>query len=406
MSRFTYSAVMSSGQRVSGLMRCQDRHQAISQLVGRGLHPVAVEPAEDGKWTLGRLRKEVFNRVGTAALAVFTRQLASLLKAGLPMMRALETLRQQCENRRLAEVTEDLAATLSREGSTLADALENHPRIFTPVFRSLVRAGEEGGHLVEVLNDLARYLGQSARLRGQVIGAFIYPSFLTLLGAMAVFVLMTFVIPRFQELFQGLGQNLPRPTQMLIAASDFLSAWWPAVLGVVGTVPLLAFLALRKARSRRAIDWLMLRCPVLGKMFLKLELARISRALAALLAGGVRIIPALRIVGATARNAVVRASFEPITQRVAAGESLGEAMARTGVYPPLLLNLVRTGEEAGELPEMLGELSTVYEEQAEAAVTSAVRLLEPLLIVSMGLIIAGIISAVMLPIFQAQSLVE
>jgi general secretion pathway protein F len=288
----------------------------------------------------------------------------------------------------------------------LADALEDHPGVFNPLYSSLVRAGEEGGNLVGVLEDLARYLGQSARLRGQVIAAFIYPLFLLLLGATAVFVLMSFVIPRFQELFRSFGQALPAPTRALIAVSGFLSAWWPAVVAAIGAGVVALVLALRRGGFRKRSDRVLLALPVLGRMFLKLEMARIARTLGALLSGGVKILTALRITGRTVRNQAVRATFPPMVDHVAGGGSLAAAMEQTGLYPALMVNLVKTGEETGRLSEMLAELSAIYEDEAERAVSGAVKLLEPVLIVSMGIVIASIIAAVMLPIFQANVMVE
>jgi general secretion pathway protein F len=239
-----------------------------------------------------------------------------------------------------------------------------------------------------------------------VIGAFIYPSFLLLLGATAVFVLMTFVIPRFQDLFRAFGQALPWPTQALIAVSGFLSFWWPGVLvailvAVVGTAVIL-----HRPSLRKRVDRMLLRLPVLGGMFLKLEMSRIARTLGALLKGGVKILPALRITAQTVRNQAIGASFATISDRVSGGSGLGAAMQEVKLYPPLVINLVSTGEDTGRLPEMLTELSSIYEDEAERAIAGAVKLLEPLMIVTMGIVIASIVAAVMLPIFQANVMVE
>jgi general secretion pathway protein F len=383
-----------------------DRREAARRLVDKGYHPLSIEPVGGDAWGWSRLRRRVWGRVTTTELAVFTRQLASLLKAGLPMVSALGTLKRQSESRRLVGVIEEVLETLSLEGSTLSAAMEDHGEVFGPVYRSLVRAGEEGGDLVEVLEDLAGYLGQSARLRGQVLGAFIYPLFLLLLGVVAVGVLMSFVIPRFQELFRSFGSSLPAPTRALIAVSGFLSVWWPVVLGVLAGGVLAVAGALRRVGFRRRWDRFLLRVPVLGRMWMKLEMARIARTLGALLRGGVGILSALRTTSGTVGNQAVRATFGALADRVAGGGGLAEAMEAAGLYPPLMVNLVRTGEETGRLGEMLEELSGIYEDEAQRAVSGAVKLLEPVLIVSMGVVIASIIAAVMLPIFQANAMVE
>jgi general secretion pathway protein F len=269
-----------------------------------------------------------------------------------------------------------------------------------------VRSGEEGGNLADVLNDLGKHLARSARLRGQVLGALIYPGFLLLLGATAVFVLTAFVIPRFQELFESFGQDLPRPTRLLIALSSFMSTWWWAVLAGLAAAMLSAWGLLRRAAVRLSADRLLLRLPVVGPMFLKVEISRIARTLSALVGGGVAILSALRITGETVRNLAVRATFGPMISGVSTGQAVATAASKAGLYPPLMINLIRTGEDTGELPEMLTELAGIYEEEAERAVSGAVRLLEPALIVVMGAVITGIVAAVMLPVFQANAMVE
>jgi general secretion pathway protein F len=406
MQHFRYEGVLPDGSRTEGQLKCRDRREALQRLLSRSCHPLSLEANDDGNRSWERVFRRLFHRVRTAELAVFTRQLASLLKAGLPMAEALATLGQQCEQRRLTEITEDLGETLSREGHSLAEAMDDHPEVFSRVYRSLVRAGEEGGHLVDVLNDLSRYLMQSARLRGQVLGAFIYPVFLLLLGAAAVLVLMMFVIPRFQELFAGLGQALPAPTRGLIFVSDFLAAWWWAVLLVLAGGGILLGWLLRRPAVRKRLDGWLLHWPVLGKMFLRMEIARIARTLGALMHGGVSVLPALRITGQTVRNRAIQATFESMIAGVTVGETLATMVQKAAIFPTLMVNLIRTGEQTGELPSMLSELSDLYESESERAVSGAVKLLEPLLIITMGGVIAGIVAAVMLPVFQANAMVE
>lgn len=400
MVRFTYTAVLESGRRVKGTVKSATRREALAQLVGRGFHPLAIDPA-DGPLAARRFSLETFRRVSAGQVAVFTRQLAALLKAGLPIVEALRTLRGQSEGAALKSVIGDVVDTLSREGGTLADGLDNHPRVFDAVFRGMVAAGEESGNLPTILANLAEHLAKRAKLRRQVLSAFIYPIFLVLLGGAAVFVLVSFVIPRFQELFESFGQTLPVPTQVLIAVSNFMSQWWPGVLGGLIAAVVLIFAVIRKPAVRRNVDRAMLKLPVLGAMFTRIETARISRTLAALLGGGVRILGALRITGETARNQAIRASFPAMINGVSNGEPLAAVVGKAELFPPLMINLIRTGEETGELPEMLRELAEIYEDEAERAIAAAVKLIEPILIIVMGGIVAAIVAAVMLPIFQA-----
>jgi len=406
MATFSYSAVLESGRRVKGTIHSRTRRDAIEQLLNRGCHPLSVDSASDGRIGFQALSRRISERVSVSSLAVFTRQFASLLKAGLTVVQALSTLRRQSHRKHLIRVIQDLEESLSREAGTLADALDRHPRVFDAVYCGLVRAGEEGGDLEEVLRNLAGHLTRSARLRGQVLGAFLYPIFILVLGAAAIFVLMTCMIPRFQELFFSFGQTLPWPTQVLIAVSNFLAVWWWAVLLALAAAIVMVLVALRRPTIRTRFDRHAVRLPVVGTMFLKLEIARIARTLGTLLASGVRILESLRITGRTARNLAIRATFSDMVEGVSGGETLATVVERTRMYPPIVINLIRTGEETGELPDMLMELSGIYEDEAERSVANAVKLLEPTLIVLMGGIIAAIVAAVMLPVFQANVMVQ
>ena len=404
--RFAYTGIMAPDRRVSGTLKSRNRLDALRQLLNRGCHPLTIEEVEEDALSVERLATRFLRRVSVSDLAVFSRQLAALLKAGLPLIKALNTLRRQSANRRLARVIQDVEETLATEGGTLADALDEHPRVFNSVYRGLVRAGEEGGSLIEVLSDLAGHLSRSAKLGGQVRGAFIYPAFLLCLGVGAVFILMTFVIPRFQYMFTAMGHQLPWPTRVLIAVSTFMASWWWGVLIAVATAAALAVGTLRRPVVRKYLDRSLLRLPVLGPMVLKLEIVRIARTLGALLTGGVQVLEALRITGDAAKNLALRDTFPTIIKDTSGGEPLADGFQKSGLYPPLMVNLIKTGEDTGELPAMLTELASIYEDEAERAVGVAVRLLEPLLIVTMGGVISAIVAAVMLPIFQTYSLVQ
>ncbi|MAE63710.1 MAG: hypothetical protein CMJ18_05515 [Phycisphaeraceae bacterium] len=406
MLKYHYIAVMPSGERVDGVLSSRDRHEALRRLRELSYHPISLVPADEARTDVRHLLRDGWRRIGTTDLAVLTRQLSALLQAGMPMLEALQTLRRQSANPRLAAVIGEVEQTLSRDAGTLADALDQHPRVFDGVYRGMVRSGEEGGNLAEVLDDLAASLSRAARVRGQVFAAFLYPAFLLLLGAAAIFVLMSFVIPRFSDLFESFDQRLPRATEMLMAVSSFLDAWWWAVLAAVLAGSAAAAWAVTRPSVRRPCHLALLRAPVLGPMCLKIEIARIARTLGVLLGSGVVLLDALRIAADTVSNVVLRESFESMARDVSGGQDLAHAIERTGHYPPLVVNLVRTGEHTGRLPEMLSELSEIYEDESQRAVTAAVKLLEPVLILVMGLVIAGIVAAVMLPVFQTSAMIS
>lgn len=405
MSRFAYAAVLETGRRVEGVVRSRSPEEATRRLLEMGYHPVRVEEVDGDGESSRRPWRRVLRRVSTTDLAVFTRQLGTLLRAGLPMLQALGTMRKQCASPALAAVVESIEESLVQDAGSFSDALDEFPDVFSPVYRGLVRSGEESGTLPDVLVNLAKHLGASARLRGQVLGAFVYPAFLVVLGTGAVFVLMTFVIPKFEELFRSFGQNLPWPTAALIVTSHFMAAWWWALLAGIAAAGLLARLALRRPALRERFDRRLLALPFFGAVVLKVEVARVSHTFAALLNAGIPILNVIRVTRETARNLAMRRTFDVMLEGVSSGDTLAASMERAGIYPPLVVNLVRTGEDTGELPEMLREVASIYEDEAERAIIATVKLLEPLLILVMGGVIACIVAAVILPIFRANTMV-
>jgi general secretion pathway protein F len=389
---------------VQGTIRSHSADEAVRKLVEMGYHPLHVREAEGQTTRRPRLR-DLFRRVSASDLAVMTRQLATLLKAGMPMLQALSTLHKQSTNPRLASILRDIEETLLQDAGVLSEVLDQYPDVFSPVYRGLVRSGEDSGNLPEVLSNLARHLAASAKLRGQVTGAFVYPAFLLVLGSAAIFVLMTWVIPRFEALFASFGQNLPWPTVALIAVSQFMAAWWWALLLAGALAAAVAYVALRNQAVRERADRRLLRAPLIGQTLLKVEIARISHTFAALLTSGIPILDVIRATRETAKNLAMRRTFDVMYKGVSAGGTLASSMESSGLYPPMVINLIRTGEDSGELPEMLRELAAIYEDEAERTVTATVKLLEPMLILVMGIVIAGIVAAVILPIFQANTIV-
>lgn len=405
MSRFHYAAVIPSGERIRGVIRSSNGQEAARKLLEMGYHPLAIDEAQESGWLRPRVSGGFFRKVSAVDLAVFTRQLASLLKAGLPIVQALRAVEKQSGNLLMSRSIGAIEEMLSQDAGALSDALDEHAHIFDPVYRGLVRSGEAGGNLAEVLQNLAKYLAQSAKLRGQVLNAFIYPVFLVVCGTAAIFVLMSFVIPRFEELFRSFGQSLPGPTRLLIAVSGFMATWWWGVLLAGGAIASLMYAIVRRPYVRKVVDRQLIRIPVLGPMLMKIEIARIAHTFAALLNSGIRILETLQITSETAKNMAVRQSFRAIISGVSAGEPLAATIEKTGLYPPMMVSLIATGEETGELPEMLRELAAIYNDEAERAVTGAIKLLEPILIIVLGGLIAGIVAAVILPIFRANAMV-
>ena len=397
-TRFHYTALRGTGDRVSGSLLASDAREVLSRVKQLGYHPIAIKPQGEHRLTLDQRVRRLLSRTRTTDLAVFTRQLVALLKAGLPIVQALQAVRTQTGRRELQRVIGEVENSLTVGATTLAEALGEHTGVFDAVYVGLVHSGEQSGRLVEVLEDLSAHLSKTARLRGQVMSAFIYPAFLLLIGVTAVFVLMAFVIPKFENLFLSFGQDLPLPTRVMIATSGWMARfWWAVLLGVAAIGLGLAGLR-RNAAVEERLSRMTLAVPLLGPLVTQLEAARISRTLGALLHGGVQIVPALAIVTRTVRNQAIAATLPRVSAKVAAGGPLADAFEASGRFPRLMADLMRTGEQTGDLTGMLQELTELYEDEAERAVGGAVKLLEPVLILGMGLVVSAIVGAVMLPI--------
>lgn len=400
MAQFTYIARASSGELASGVLSARDRHDALRRVLGLGYHPVDVRDAGSGAAQRGRAS------VSNAEVAAFSRRLGALLRAGLAMVPALRAVREQLRDRAMIGVVQDMIVRIEHDASGLSEAMASHPRVFDPVYQGLVRSGELSGQLKTSLDEAADYLTHAHRLRLQVRNATIYPAVLTVAGVASVVALMTSVVPRFKTLFESFGQQLPLPTRVLIDVSTFCSAWWWAVLLAAGALVLAVWSAMRRPSTRLAIDRALLHAPIVGDVLMKIEIARLARTLAQLLGARVPLLEALRLSSKVCRNHALRATFGPLAAGVSDGRPLAACMAEAGVYPSMMLAMVRTGEQTGQLPGMLRELGEMYEHEAEHAVSGAVKLLEPVLIVSLGAVVAGIVAAIMLPVFSASALVS
>ncbi len=332
-------------------------------------------------------------------LAVFTRQFSVMIDAGLPILQCLEVLAGQAQNkvfqRTLTAVRDDVEA-----GSSLAGALRKHPRVFDDLYCNLVAAGEAGGILDTILQRLAAYLEKLLKLRRAVRSALTYPAAVIVIAGIVVWVILTYVIPTFRDLFSELGATLPLPTRIVIALSNFLGRYGWIVLGLLA----LAFFALRRwyktTRSGRwTVDRLLLRTPVLGGVLRKIAVARFCRTMATLISSGVPIIEALEVTAKTSGNAVVEEAVLKVRTEVEAGRGIAESMDRTGVFPAIVTHMVSVGEQTGALDTMMNKVAEFYEEEVDAAVEGFMALIEPAMIAFLGLVIGSIVVSMYLPIF-------
>lgn len=417
MPRFSYSAIeQSTGRELAGVVEAASVEAAAGTLKRRGLAPLAVQPEnrlspqtaaaqtaagparhpgkKRGAMVLGRILSQ-------KELAVFTRQLGTLNKAGMPLLRSLEVLARQEKNKHFQPVIEALAENI-RSGGTLSEGLQQHPKVFDRLYVNMIRAGEAGGLLTVVFERLAQFLEKSVRIRGRIKSALTYPLIIVIVAVGIVSALMVFVVPKFETIFATTlkGQALPLLTQLVIGVSNFLKNH---VLLAIGLVVLLYVAGKFAARSRvgiRVLDTLQLRMPVLGDLFLKTAIARFARTFGTLLASGVPILEALRITRDTSGNVRIGEAITAVHDRVKEGEAVAGPLRATKVFPDMVPSMIEVGEETGALPEMLVRVADGYEEEVDNAVNALTSLIEPLMIVVMAVMVGTIVIALFLPIVR------
>lgn len=403
MPVYEYKALNRKGRKVSGIVTAEAPSAARQRLTREGVFPEHIrEVQSEGKARKGRRRPPLLSlqgRVNPDEVSASLRQLATLISSGLPLMECLHTLVEQTDQRRLKRVLTEVREQVA-EGNPLSRALAEHPAVFGSITVHMTGAGEEGGALDVILLRLADFSERRIRLRKKVETALIYPLFLVMISGVIVVFLMAFVMPKVVGIFEGMDMMLPWSTRTLIWATDALRQWWWALLA--GGVPLLVGAAswLRTDAGRHTWDGIRLRVPVAGKVHRKAVIARFTQTLAILLQSGIPLVKALEIARHAAGNRVVEGALENATRRVGEGQDFAGPLRETGLFPPLVVQLVRAGERSGDLEGMLVKAAERYEEDVEVSLGSLSSLLEPAIILAMGLVVAFMVMAILLPIFD------
>lgn len=403
MAEFRYQAVDSGGEMQRDRIEADDLDQAVALLRDQGLLPVRVEPASQGALAWLQPASSSRRRLGAQRVEQLTRQLARLLRAGMPLDRALSILIGISDD----ELSRDLLAALQDEvrgGRSFADAIERQGRSFSRLYLNMIRAGEAGGSLEVVLERLAEFLERSRKLRESVISAMIYPIILLSVSVLSILLLLTFVVPQFEQLFADAGRALPLPTQIVILAGDLVRDYWWVGLGLGLTLVAAGRRALQQPSVRDAVDHMVLRLPLFGALVLRVEMARFARTLGTLLGNGVALLTALSIVRETLGNTRLIDATDGVAESVRGGRGLAEPMAAAECFPPLAVHMIRVGEESGELQSMLLQVADTYDEEVQTAVQRLLTLLEPILILGLGVIIAGIILSILVAILSINNL--
>ncbi len=404
MPTFSYTARTRTGTKQQGTLTAENRQLAAQQLQERGLQADRLVEKKSGLAMLagGKLNK----RVKTSELLVFTRQLSTIVSAGLPLMQGLDILADQTEDPNFSAIIDQVAQEVEA-GETFSDALRKFPRAFPDLYVSMVRAGEAGGDLDGVLMQLADYLEATEDLKRRIKSAMTYPVVAFSMIVLIAAGLIIWVVPQFAEIFASFGRALPAPTQILINISNFLRTWyaWVVIIGVI--IGIVAFLRIYGSTQsgRYNIDAFKLRLPVFGNLMRKVAISRFTRTLSTLTRSGVAILQALEIVERTAGNEVYARAIRESANSVRNGETLAEPLARSEVFPAMVTRMIAVGEKTGALETMLMKISDFYDSEVRATVDGLTSLIEPILIALMGVVVGSIVVALFLPILQLSSLV-
>jgi type IV pilus assembly protein PilC len=409
MPIFSYRGVTAGGGQVRAEITAPDERAAARQLRSQGIvvQNIAAKRGAGGRLEVGQLPglKALIGGVRGKDISVFSRQFATMIAAGLPLVQCLQTLGMQMERKRFRDIIAKVASDVE-SGSTLSDALGRFPQVFDELYVNLVHVGETGGVLDSMLSRLSTYLEKAQALKHRVQMAVVYPILVMTIAVLVVAFLMIFIIPIFAAFFQNAGVPLPLPTRIVIAISNGVTRYWYIIL-LVWAGGMYGFRAwYRTEAGRLSVDRFLLRAPIFGPLVRKISIARFTRTLSALLGGGVPIIDALRITAKTAGNRVVENAVMAARERVMAGHTLGERLKDSGVFPPMVVQMVIVGEQTGALDNMLAKVADYYEDEVDVAVSGLTSLLEPLLIVFLGVVIGGIVIAIYLPIFKVVTLVK
>ncbi|MCC7493596.1 MAG: type II secretion system F family protein [Fimbriimonadaceae bacterium] len=400
MPLFSYQALDRAGSPADGTVTANDTRAATVQIQALGLFPLEVRAAGGSRdVSLGSSVKRRGRRVKQADLTMFTRQLANLVAGGLPILRTLDALIDNTENARLFEVLSGVREEVAR-GESLAASLGAHPRIFSSLYVSLVSAGEASGELAGVLTRLADFLEQDLERRSQIRAALMYPGLLVTVGGLVIFGMVTFLIPKFRVLFEEVDRALPLTTQLVLAVSDFLRYRGWALALALAVLWFLHRQWLRTPAGRLRWDRWRLRWPLLGRLQHRSATARLARTLATLLRGGVSILDALSQVEGVVDNACLAQALRQIRDGVREGESLGHETRKTGAYPALLAQMMLVGEETGDVEGALNTVADAFDVEVANALKGLIALVEPLIILVMGGVVAVVVFAMLMPIFQ------
>jgi general secretion pathway protein F len=411
MPVYAYKGLSSQGKAVTGIVDADNPKGARQKLRRDGIFPTDVtEEQRKSKAAVAAARTEftlaVFTeRISAPDLALLTRQLATLVGAGLPLVDCLSALIEQVENARIKRMLSQVREQVT-EGTSLADALKGHPRVFTDLYINMVRAGEASGSLDLVLLRLADYTENYAALRDKVRGALTYPALMGTAGGAILLFLLSYVVPKVTKIFTENQATLPLMTTILLAISGFMQEYWWLVVGTIVMAVVAIRLSLRTPAGRLRFDRYTLAVPYVGKLIKKVALARFARTLSTLLTSGITLLSALDIVKNVVSNTVLSQAIEDARSSIREGQSIAPPLKKSGLFPAMLVHMIAVGEKSGELEAMLARAADAYDREVETSVTAVTSILEPVMILIGGGVVLFIVMAILLPIFELNQLVR
>ena len=401
MNTYQYTAKDKDGKTVSGFIDGASDVEVADMLHKKELIVLSIEEAK------GKQVKQVSKgkRIKLDDIVIFSRQLATMIDSGIPLVHALEILSEQCENKDLKDVVIMVRKDIEA-GMSFCDALNKHPKVFSELFINMAKAGESSGMLDDVLDRLATYLEKSAALARKITSSLVYPEVVVGMAILITSLLLLKVVPTFKGIFDTLGGQLPLPTLILIGVSDAFRKYFLLVAGSFVLVGFLFQKYISTPKGRYNFDMFKLKAPVLGELFRKMAVAKFSRTFSTLVKSGVSILSALEIVSKTSGNKVIEQAILSCSKGVRDGEPINKPLSKSGVFPPMVCRMISVGEQTGQLEKMLSKIADFYEEQVDAATSALTSLIEPLVIAFLGVIIGGIVISLFLPIFKITQLIS
>ncbi len=399
--KLRYKAATSNGKLSQGLLDARDINEAADYLRAKNLIPITIDRVDNKFWT----NLPFLKKIKQSDLVLFTRQLSSMLSSGLTLFRALEILREQMQNPQMTEVVSSLISEV-QDGKTLAKALEKHPQVFSTIYVSIIRAGEKSGLLDKVLLRLADNLEKQAKLKSTVKGALMYPVIVIILMVVVMSIMMIFVIPQLTVLYTNLNVELPLPTKIVVAISNFMIAAWPLIL-LGGAITIMGFRKWAKTPDGKIlIDTTLLKLPVFGKLITQTILAEFSRTFGLLVGTGTLVVQALNETADTTGNSLFKNAIFGVSKQVEKGITVGDSMAYYPLFPPLLIQLVKIGEQTGKIDETLIKASEYFEREVDQTVKTLTTAMEPFIMVVLGIGVAFLIISVITPIYSLISSIQ